>query len=325
MDELIRRAESGEPLFEIPAALGTLLRNDTGDAVHVGKILALGRIDRERIAARNVRAVVDCVNGAGSRILPSLLRNLGVRTIELYTDVDAPFPHNPEPRPEHLGELSKAVVREKADIGFACDPDADRLVLVDGDGVVCSEELTLALAADFVLREEKGPLVANLSTSRVIDDIGARHRVPVHRAKVGEAHVIALMRETGAVIGGEGNGGVMYPRLHIGRDAMVGAALILESLAEDRVSLAEKVRSLPQYFIVKQKYAFVGDLETVKKRLRERFIGRMTTLDGIRIDMDAGWVHLRTSNTEPVVRIIAEARSREEAERFVREAGEFLR
>jgi phosphomannomutase len=325
MEDVARHAESGQSLFGVPAALGGHASNDTADTAHIVKILDLGRIDRERIAARGIRAVVDCVNGAGSRILPSLLRSLGVETIELFTDVEAPFPRNPEPRPEHLGELSAAVTRERADIGFACDPDADRLVLVDGGGVVCSEELTLALAADFVLREERGPLVANLSTSRIIDDIGARYAVPVHRAKVGEAHVIALMRETGAVIGGEGNGGVIYPRLHYGRDAMVGAALVLELLVEERISLTEKVRSMPAYFIVKEKYPWSGDLEGVKKRLHERFVGRTNDLDGIRIDMDTGWVHLRASNTEPVVRVIAEARSRDEAGRLAREAGGLLR
>ncbi len=323
MDEVSRRAAGG-PHFAAPSGFGPLIADETGDAVHIRRILELGRIDRDRIASRGLAAVVDCVNGAGSRILPALLRSLGVRVVELFTNVDSPFPHNPEPCPEHLGELSKAVARERADIGLACDPDADRLVLVDEKGVVCSEELTLALAADFVLRAESGPLVANLSTSRLIDDIGARHGVPVRRSKVGEAHVIALMRETGAAIGGEGNGGVMYPPLHLGRDAMVGAALILQSLAEDGVPLSERVASLPQYFIVKEKAPFDGDLAKVKKRLEEKFIGRLDALDGIRIDMENGWVHLRASNTEPVVRVIAEARSPEEARSLAAEVRALL-
>jgi phosphomannomutase len=313
MEEISRRASSGESLFEAVVSLRPLVSNDTGDAVHIRRILELARIDREAIGARGFRAVVDCVNGAGSRILPALLRALGVTVIELFTDVDAPFPHDPEPRPENLVEVSKAVVREKADIGFACDPDADRLVLIDETGTVCSEELTLALAADFVLQAEKGALVANVSTSRLIEDVGAKHGVPVHRSKVGEAHVVSLMKETRAAVGGEGNGGVIYPPLHYGRDAMVGSALILQALAEQRATLSERVASLPRYFIVKKKVEFGGDFSEVEHSVKNGFSGRLTAIDGIRIDMENEWIHLRKSNTEPVVRIIAEARSLEEA------------
>ncbi|MCX5753509.1 MAG: phosphoglucosamine mutase, partial [Candidatus Krumholzibacteria bacterium] len=321
MAEIKRRALGPEHLFDAPKSFGALDANDTGDAIHIGKILELGRIDRRKIAARKLKAVVDCVNGAGSRILPSLLRSLGLRVVELYTDVEAPFPHDPEPKPQNLAELSEAVRREKADIGFACDPDGDRLVLVDETGSVLSEELTLAIAADFVLREEKGPLVANLSTSRVLDDVGAARGASVYRSKVGEAHVTALMKKKHAAIGGEGNGGVIYPKLHYGRDAMVGAALVLESLAEEGLSLSRKAASFPRYFIVKEKVALKGDFAIAEKSLIKRFAGRVTAIDGIRIDMESGWLHMRKSNTEPVVRIIAEARSIREALSLVREAG----
>jgi phosphomannomutase len=324
MDEISGRSLGSESLFEKTETLGSLEVNDTGDAIHIKRILELARIDRELISARGFKAVVDCVNGAGSRIMPALLRSLGVEVVELFTDVEAPFPHNPEPRPQNLVELSEAVVRERARIGFACDPDGDRLVLVDETGKVLSEELTLALAADFVLREERGPLVANLSTSRLIDDIGGRHGVPVHRSRVGEANVIGLMKEVRAAIGGEGNGGVIYPKLHYGRDAMTGVALVLESLAEEGVSLAEKVATLPSYFIVKEKYPLRGDFGLVEKSLEKRFSGRITAIDGMRIDMAHGWIHVRRSNTEPVVRIIAEARSLEEALSLAAEAGKLL-
>jgi phosphomannomutase len=324
MEDIAKQAVGAECLFDAPQRFGAFVANDSGDAIHIRKILELDRIDRERIAARKLKAVVDCVNGAGSRILPSLLRSLGLDVVELYTDVEAPFPHDPEPKPQNLVDLSKAVVREKADIGFACDPDGDRLVLVDETGSVLSEELTLAIAADFVLREEKGALVANLSTSRIIDDVGAAHGASVHRSKVGEAHVTALMKETHAAIGGEGNGGVIYPKLHYGRDAMAGAALVLQALAEEGVSLSKKAAALPRYFIVKEKVALKGDFALAEKSLQKRFSGRVTAIDGIRIDMESGWVHLRKSNTEPVVRIIAEARSIEEARSLVKEAGSVL-
>jgi phosphomannomutase len=306
-------------VFPEPERIGSRATDDSADRVHIERILELGRIDPERIAAAGIRAAVDCVNGAGSRIVPALLGRLGVEVIELFTAVDEPFPHNPEPRPEHLSALSQAVHEGGADIGFACDPDADRLVLVDGAGAVLSEELTLALAADLVLGEERGPLVANMSTSRVIEDIGGRHGVPVHRAKVGEANVVEVMKEVGAVIGGEGNGGVIYPALHYGRDAMVAIALVLELLTEEGVSLAEKLTNFPRYHIIKEKVPFTGALGRIGAELRGRFTGRVNEDDGVRIDMEEGWVHLRASNTEPVIRIIAEAGSEERAREIVSE------
>ena len=324
MEDITKRAVGAECLFDAAQQFAPLVANDAGDAIHIRKILELERIDREQIAARAIKAVVDCVNGAGSRILPLMLRSLGLAVVELYTDVEAPFPHDPEPKPQNLLELSNAVVREKADIGFACDPDGDRLVLVDETGCVLSEELTLAIAADFVLKEEKGALVANLSSSRVIDDVGEAHGVSVHRSKVGEAHVTTLMQETHAAIGGEGNGGVIYPKLHYGRDAMAGAALVLQSLAEEGLPLSKKAASFPRYFIVKEKVALKGDFAAAEKSLKKRFSGRVTAIDGIRIDMESGWVHVRMSNTEPVVRIIAEARSIEEARSLVEKAGAVL-
>jgi len=325
MEELRGLADSGEPLFSEPVEFGALSEDATGDAVHIRRILELPLIDRERIADARFRAVVDCVNGAGSRIVPALLKSVGVTVVELFTDTGGAFPHDPEPRPENLIELSEAVKNEKADIGFACDPDADRLVLVDEEGTVCTEELTLAITADFILSREKGPLVANMSTSRLIDDVGSKHHVPVHRSKVGEAHVIGLMKETGAVIGGEGNGGVIYPSLHYGRDAMVGMVLVLQALAEEGVTLKTRVSSLPEYHIVKEKIASDTDLTGIEERFKNHFRGSSNTLDGIRIDMDNGWIHLRSSNTEPVVRIIAEARSLDEARRYIDDAYKMLK
>lgn len=301
-----------------------VVSDDSGDMVHIGKIMALDLVDSRIIASRKIKAVVDCVNGAASRILPGMLKSLGVAVVELNTDFSAPFPHDPEPRPSNLGDLSKAVAKENADLGFACDPDGDRLVLVDSSGKVCSEELTLALAADFVLGRTKGPLVANMSSSRVIDYVGRKHGVPVYRAKVGEANVVALMKECGAAIGGEGNGGVIYPGLHYGRDAILGAALVLQALADENISLAEKIADYPEYHIVKEKFSFEGNFDRVVEQAKSIFEGSIDEIDGIRIDMENGWLHMRRSNTEPVVRIIAEARSEEEARELVARASNLL-
>lgn len=324
-DRVIELVRSDDQIPPAPGEPGVLRKDDTGDAVHIKKILELPVIDREAVAARKFTAAVDCVNGAGSRIVPALLGTLGVEVMELNTDPDEPFPHNPEPRPEHLGDLAAAVASSGADIGFACDPDADRLVLVDESGTVLSEELTLAVAADFVLSRQKGPVVANMSTSRLIDWLGEKHGVPVHRTKVGEANVIAGMKGAGAVIGGEGNGGVIYPGLHYGRDAMAGIALVLQSLAESGKRLGEAISEMPGYHIVKEKFPFGGDLSRIGPALAGAFEGRTDDTDGVRIDMEAGWVHVRASNTEPVVRIIAEASSLEEAGSIASRAGEILK
>ena len=310
----------GGSLFGVPSRIGACTHDDTADAYHVDKILSLGLIDAERIARRGFKAAIDCVNGAGSRIVPLLLDRLGVDVRPMNTDVDRPFPHDPEHRPANLADLSGSTRESGADIGFACDPDADRLVLVDGRGEVCSEELTLALAADFVLGREDGPLVANLSSSRLLDDVASRHGTCCFRSRVGEANVVAVMKERGAVIGGEGNGGVIYPGVHYGRDAMTGMALILQMLADEDTTLEAKIESLPSYTIIKEKIPASGGLESAGDRLRKEFAGRFETIDGIRIDMPEGWVHLRLSNTEPVIRIIAEAASGEEAAALIERA-----
>ncbi|MCK4537779.1 MAG: phosphoglucosamine mutase [Candidatus Krumholzibacteria bacterium] len=309
--------ESGDLQYRRCDPVGGYNREDGADDVHIARILGLPVIDRKKISSRGMKVVIDCVNGAGSRIVPKLLGHLGVTVQELFTDVDSPFPHDPEPRPANLSDLSNAVSSSEADLGFACDPDADRLVLVDGNGNVCSEELTIALAADYILGKEKGPVVVNLSSSRIIDDIAEKHGVVSVRSKVGEANVISAMKDSGAVIGGEGNGGVIFPAIHYGRDAMTGIALILQLLAEEDLSLSEKIKKLPGYEIVKKKMPFSGNMEKAMELLKNEFKGEYNTLDGMRIDMSDGWIHLRRSNTEPVVRIIAEADNIRDAEFFV--------
>ncbi|HSG29543.1 MAG TPA: phosphoglucosamine mutase [Candidatus Krumholzibacterium sp.] len=311
-------------LYDPPGRPGLCRKVEDADQTHIERILGLDVLDAGTISSRGLSAAIDCVNGAGSRIVPMLLERLGVAVKAIHTDVESPFPHDPEPRPANLAELSGLVRETGADIGIAVDPDADRLVLVGEDGVVCSEELTLALAADFVLGKRKGPVAANLSSSRLIDDIARRHGVSSFRSKVGEANVIAVMKRHGAVIGGEGNGGVIFPAIHYGRDAMTGMALILQMLAEEDVGLCGKIASLPSYRIIKEKMPFDGDLDAVGERLEKEFEGEINTIDGIRIDMPSGWVHLRRSNTEPVVRIIAEAGNDEEAAGLVSRVREIL-
>ncbi len=323
--ELKRLALGEGQVFLEPGRYGALSTHSGADGIHIGKILDLERIDADVISRAAFTAVIDCVNGAGSRIVPLLLGRLGVSVEELHTDPASPFPHDPEPRPANLVELAETVKSRRANIGFACDPDADRLVLVDSGGNVCSEELTLAVAAEYVLRGERGPVAVNLSTTRIIDELGRRHGVPVHRSMVGEANVIAVMKEKGAVVGGEGNGGVIYPAIHYGRDAMVGIALVLQALAEEGISLREMVSDFPGYVMVKQKYPFDGDWEAVENDLRKHFRGNMNGIDGIRIDMAEGWIHVRRSNTEPVVRIITEAGTGEDASRMVEKAASILK
>jgi len=314
--------ESEGGLYTHAARYGSYEEYDGADRNHIDRILSLDIIDSDAIRNTGLKAAIDCVNGAGSRIVPMLLGELGVEVTALYTDVDSPFPHNPEPRPANLTELAAAVTESGADIGFACDPDADRLVLVDGSGTVLSEELTLSLAADFVLGIEKGPVVVNLSTTRRIDDVAAKHGVEAFRSKVGEANVIEVMKDKGAAIGGEGNGGVIYPKVHRGRDAMTGIALVLQYVASSGKSIGELAAELPDYSVVKEKISFDGSFEELSSRLRDTFDGTYNDLDGIRIDMDNGWVHVRRSNTEPVVRIIAEAESAGLAEELVSQASQ---
>ncbi len=320
IDRIKQLVESDKHLFSEPDSYGKYQKNDDGNIIHIEKILKLDCLDVAKIASSGIKAVVDCVNGAGSRIIPLLLEKLGVITVELYTDMNAPFPHVPEPTPVNLTDLARAVREEKADIGFACDPDADRLVLVDENGSVCSEELTLSLAAEFVLTSKRGAVVTNLSTTRLMDDLAGNYKVPLHRSSVGEANVIALMKETDAVIGGEGNGGVIYPEVHYGRDAMTGIALILQFLTNQGISLGEKLKRMPRYHIMKEKRSYEGDFSDLAKKSRKLFRGEVNSIDGIRIDMNEGWIHLRMSNTEPVIRVIAEARSEKAVKNILRKA-----
>jgi phosphomannomutase len=299
--------------------LGALSAREGAEDVHLEALLALPWLDRDRIARRGLKAVVDAVEGAAGCIAPRLLEALGVACVPLHCGRTGLFPHEPEPTPAHLVELAAAVRESGADIGFALDPDGDRLALVAPGGVALSEELTLVLALDFVLSREPGAVAVNLSTTRLIEEVAARHGARVLRTPVGEANVVETMLREGCVIGGEGNGGVIYPALHPGRDGLVGMAMILQLLAESGASLTELAGHLPPAVMVKDK-APASSLPGGKDlgaRLRALGPGTLDERDGLKWTGDGAWVHVRPSNTEPIVRIIAEAASADAARELI--------
>ena len=290
---------------------------------HINAILELPYINSSAIAGRNFRVVVDGINSVGGFAIPALLEDLGVNRDQITVlngTPDGLFAHNPEPLPAHLEGIIEAVRSEKADLGIVVDPDADRLALVANGGIYVSEELTQVMAADFILRNKKGPLVTNLSSSRALDDIGSSYGVEVYRAAVGEINVVDKMKEVGAVIGGEGNGGVILPDLHYGRDALVGTAIILQHLTNLQCTLAELRERMPSYTMTKGKIP-LGDLDADEalRVLAEKYKDeRISTVDGLKIDFEEGWIHLRKSNTEPIARIYTEAKTKERAEELAK-------
>ncbi|MCH7548966.1 MAG: phosphoglucosamine mutase [Candidatus Krumholzibacteriota bacterium] len=308
------------------AAPGSRREYVDGNEEHVRGILSLDDVDESRIRARGFKVVLDCINGAGSVIAPDLLDRLGCSVVCINCKLDGDFYRDPEPRPENLTELAERVRSEGADVGFACDPDADRLALVDNEGVAISEEYTLALAVDHVLSVSPGPVVVNMSTSSVIDDICQRHGVDLHRAAVGEAHVVARMLATHAVIGGEGNGGVIYPRFHPGRDALLGIAFVLTLLAERKCSIRNQIQEYPLFAITKEKMGLDGEFSAkrISDLLADLSPDRIDTQDGVKAVFADGWVHLRVSNTEGVVRVIAEGRDERRALALARQGRDIV-
>lgn len=304
--------------------VGSLAIEDRALDVHIEKVLKV--IDVEAIRSRRFKVAIDSVNGAGSIITPLLIERLGGIVIPVHCNPNGLFPRGAEPLPENLTDLADAVRREGADIGFAQDPDADRLAVVDETGRPIGEEYTIALVADHLLSLKRGRIVVNLSTTRAIDDIALKHGVPLARTRVGEIHVVEEMRRLGARIGGEGNGGVISPEIHYGRDSLAGIAYILEMMAKSGRRISECVASLPSYVMKKGIIPLPRDFnpsllnEIAKRYEREK----RSTIDGLRIefihdkDFAGGWVHLRPSNTEPVFRVIAEGNNAEQAERIYR-------
>jgi len=306
--------------------LGKICFDDSWNKRHIDKILQLSYINVRKIKERRFRVVLDCCNGAGGVISPPLLRTLGCEVIELNCAPNGMFSHDPEPIPKNLISLSQTVKKHQADLGFANDPDVDRLAIVSEKGVPLGEEATLALATKFILsRKPDSNVVSNISTSRMIDDIAKEFESKVYRTKVGEAHVARKLKEVKGVIGGEGNGGVILPELHYGRDALVGMALILGYLAESDKSINQLAWELPRYVMIKEKTSLNKNFEKNLDRLKRKYSrGKINSLDGVRIDFEDSWVHVRKSNTEPQIRVIAEARSKKEARKLVTEGVKIL-
>jgi phosphomannomutase len=299
--------------------LGTVSKDLDAASDHIDRIMALPYLDVEGIRKRGFKVGLDCVRGAGGVFMPVLLELLGCKLATINMEPDGRFPRPPEPVAENLGELQKLVFDSHCDIGMAVDPDVDRLALVSDEGVAIGEDYTLALAAKIVLRHRRGVVVTNLSTSRIVDDIAREAGSRVIRAPVGEVNVATRMRAENAPIGGEGNGGVILPELHLGRDAPVGAALMLQLLLEEGKPLSKIVSSYPRYVIVKDKLDRPSaSLDTVYEALRKVFPdAEVDTQDGLRLSWPDRWVHIRPSGTEPIVRVIAEAPTAEEAEKLV--------
>ncbi len=293
--------------------LGACRTDDTYIARHIEQILALPLVDVEAVRAKQYRIVVDAVNSTGALAVPPMLDALGCTTILLNGDITGQFAHNPEPLKEHLGQLATEVRHQKAHLGIAVDPDVDRLVFMCEDGELFGEEYTLVAVADYVLAKNGGGnTVSNLSSSRALRDVTQSHGGQYHAAAVGEVHVVEKMKATGAVIGGEGNGGIILPELHYGRDALVGIALFLTHLAHSGKQISTLRKTYPDYQMVKNKMERTPELnlEKVFVALREKYRNeQINTEDGLKIDFESGWVHLRPSNTEPIIRVYAESKS----------------
>jgi len=318
--EVLALAEAEDFDYVTYDRLGTETRDDSWTEKHIRMVTGMTLTDCDAIRKAGFTVAVDAVNSVGGIAIPALLRALGVRkVIELYCEPTGLFPHNPEPLPEHLSDISRTVKESGAHIGFVVDPDVDRLAIICEDGSMFGEEYTLVSVADYVLSHVKGPTVSNMSSTRALRDVTESHGCSYTSAPVGEVNVVAEMKRTGAVIGGEGNGGVIYPALHYGRDALAGIALFLTHLAKQGVRCSELRKKYPDYYIAKKKIDLPGRIEM--EELREKLFmaypeADCDTRDGIKLDLPTGWVQIRKSNTEPIMRIYAEERTMEQAEKL---------
>ncbi|WP_373056119.1 phosphoglucosamine mutase [Zunongwangia sp. H14] len=314
--KILKIAEMESFHFAEVDALGQLSKKNDYIDLHIEQVLRLSLVDVEKVKAARFKVVVDGVNSTGGIAIPKLLRAMGVEVVKLYCEPDGNFPHNPEPLKEHLGAICALVKEEKADLGIVVDPDVDRLAFIDEKGEMFGEEYTLVACADYVLSKKKGATVSNLSSSRALKDITVKHEGTYKASAVGEVNVVKLMKDTNAIIGGEGNGGIIYPEAHYGRDSFVGVALFLTYLAEKSLKVSKLRQEYPAYFMSKNKIELTpgldvdGILKSVQKRHENEEI---STVDGVKIDFPENWVHLRKSNTEPIIRIYTEAKTQQEA------------
>ena len=317
-NEVLSIAKNRKFIFDEIDYIGKYNFDDSYNKKHIEEILKLDLVKVNLIRNAKLKVVIDGVNSFGGVMVPELLEKLGVECIKLYCDPNGNFPHNPEPLAENLHDISKLVISKKADFGIVVDPDVDRLAIVCEDGSMFGEEYTLVSIADYVLAHEQGNTVSNLSSSRALKDIAKKHGRLYEASAVGEVNVIEMMKKNNAVIGGEGNGGIIYPSLHYGRDALVGIALFLSQIAERNISVKALKETLPSYFMSKNKIKLTPEIniEQILSSLKMRFQNEysLTTLDGLKIDFDDGWVHLRKSNTEPIIRIYSEGISKSKSD-----------
>ena len=321
-ETILKLAEAEDFTFSEVDQIGKLTAKDDYTQKHIESVLKLNLVNVEAIKAANFKVAIDCVNSVGGIAIPALLDALGVKTVEkLYCEPNGQFPHNPEPLPEHLTEISTVMKSGKFDVGFVVDPDVDRLAIIAEDGSMFGEEYTLVSIADYVLQHTPGNTVSNMSSTRALRDVTNKYNCNYEASAVGEVNVVARMKETNAVIGGEGNGGIIYPASHYGRDALVGIALFLTQMAAEKKTVSELRKTYPNYFMSKNKIQLTpqidvdGVLAVIKGSYKQY---EVNDIDGVKIDFPQGWVHLRKSNTEPIIRIYSEAGTPEQADNFAK-------
>jgi len=315
--KILEIAESDAMSFSDVDSLGKITKNQAYIDMHIDAVLELPLVNKKAIENANFKVVVDGVNSTGGIAIPLLLERLGVHPVKLYCEPNGHFPHNPEPLKEHLTDLSEAVVKERADLGIVVDPDVDRLAFIDEKGEMFGEEYTLVACADYVLSKTPGNTVSNMSSTRALRDVTEKHGGTYEASAVGEVNVVELMKKNNAIIGGEGNGGIIYPESHYGRDALVGVALFLSLLAERKMKVSELRASYPSYFMSKKKIELTPeiDVDAILKQMEAKYAHeKLTTIDGVKIDFSNSWVHLRKSNTEPIIRVYTEAPTQQEAD-----------